>query len=387
MRNLTGHYSWIRLIILGILGMYIIYNIPFITNISLDSESWQSLFTLQDGLDVPILRSLLLALVQAIFLVFFSLLITILLFQINLLSSESKYLGILLIPVVLGNVSVAFLFKLLLLDSYWAFTSPFSKFLSLTYIQFWQYGSLFIYLFWLNQQTITQSTWDYAHAVKLNDYEKIKDILIPKQRNLSLLLFIVAFIFCYYEDCKMQFIFKASRGTDTELVNQWLIRTYQSDTLLNANIAFSYLSQAAFYVLIVALIILILSLFILRKFIVFWTKQRSTFNSKLLPPIWMSRLVCILLLFWVITPIAFGFYTQRVSLQLNIRALMPTLALTTIAALLSTILAVFFSMMSRLAWQKILSNFNFSSMFFLVTLFSLILVPPITLLVLGCKWM
>jgi len=213
MRNLVAHYSLMRVFAISVIGGYLIYNAPFIANIAIDKDSWQALWDKQDGLYNPLLKSLLLAFVQTITLLTFSLVFAILLFRIKLRSSASKYLCLLLIPVVLGNVSVAFLFKLFLLNNPWAFTSPFNKFFTLTCIQFWQYGSLFIYLFWLNQQAIPQSIWDYASAIKINDYEKIRDTLLPKQRNLVLLLFMVAFIFCYYETSKIEFIFKASRGT------------------------------------------------------------------------------------------------------------------------------------------------------------------------------
>ena len=297
MRESIGHYSWARVCAVSIIGIYLIYNIPFITNISLSQTTWETIWTEQDSLFDPIVKSVLLALGQTVILLSSSLIISILLFKLNLLSSGSKYLGILLIPFVLGNVSVAFIFKLFLLDNQWPFTSPLTKFISLTYIQFWQYGSLFIYLFWLNQQTIAQSVWDYANAVKLNDYEKIKHILIPKQRNLMVLLFMISFILCFYETSKIEFIFKASRGTSTELVNQWLNRTYHSDTLLNANFAFTHLSQSAFYVLLTAFLVLIIGLFLQNKTILLWTRSRNTFNLQLLPSAWLSKIVCILLIF------------------------------------------------------------------------------------------
>lgn len=387
MVKFSKQYFGLRLVSLSILVVYAIYNIPFLSGISVEISSWDLLRDKQDGLYNPIIKSLYISFIQTLFLLVFSLIIATLLFRICVKSTSSKFLSVLIIPIVLGNVSVAFIFKLFLLNSQWVFIIPFTKFLSLTCIQFWQYGSLFIYLLWLNQQTIPQTIWDYADAVKLNDYEKIKDILIPKQRNLLLLLFVIAFIFCYYESSKIEFIFKASRGTNTELVNQWLNRTYQSDTLINPNFAFLRLSQSAFFVLFAALLILILGLITQYSALLVWARQRVSFNISLLPSIKLSKFVVVLLFFWVLIPIGYGFYTQWANLQITILPLLPTLALTTVAAVISTFTAVFFSIISRLAWQKLLSDFNVASLLFLVLLFSLILVPPVTLLVLGFKWM
>lgn len=376
-----------RLLVVLMLGGYFLYNLPFITNISLKYDSWLKLFNNEDGLYLPILKSLFLAFIQATVILYLSLFLSMLLINIKLVSPISNYLSVLILPIILGNVAIAFLYKIILLKSDVFFTGPLSKFGILTFIQFWQYGSLIIYLFWLNLQTVPKAMWDYADAIKLNDFSKIKDIILPKQFNLVILLFIITFVFCYYETSKIEFIFKSSRGTDTELVSQWLNRTFHSDTLLNANYAFINVSKSSFYVFVSALLVLVFSILINNIVLKISIKNRLSIKKKLLPSDRVSKMFAVLLILWIVGPILYGVSSQLKGFNLNIRPLIPTIIVTGIAALISTTISIYFGISSRIGFQKTLSEFNKGSYTYILLMFSLILVPPIILLVLGFKWM
>ncbi|MFA6403081.1 MAG: hypothetical protein WCX31_15875 [Salinivirgaceae bacterium] len=272
----------IKVILVFILLIYFLYNIPFISRLSFSLESLKNIFQSQDGLQTPLLRSLTFAFIQAVLLTSLGLIFSLALFKIPIYSQSGKLLSLLLVPILLGNVAIAFIFKIILFDANALFQNENIKFLTLSFIQIWQFGSLFIYLFWLNQQTIPQSVWNYANAAHFNTYEKIKDVILPKQRNLSLLLFILAFVFSYYEDAKIQFIFRASRGTNTELVNQWLNRKFQSDSLINADFGFANISQSASIVIIFAVIGLILTLILKNKLFYSFIRSERTVNLKYL---------------------------------------------------------------------------------------------------------
>ena len=316
-----------------------------------------------------------------------ALLLSISLRNVSVFSNRSKALSVLLIPIILGNVSSAFIWKLLLVDNQFFFLSSSIKFVILGFIQFWQYGTLFTYLFWLNQQTIPNDTWNYSNVSKLNLFEKVRDIILPKQRNLSLLLYVVGFIFCFYEDAKMQFIYRASRGTDTELVNQWLNRNYQSDTLINPVFAFQQIAQIGVIVMIIALVILVSTLF-LKSFTYSLVMRSKTLPKLSLKP--QRRLLFIILwgLFaFVLLPLLIALLKQALNLNFHLSLLLFPMLLTLIASLVSTTVAIGFGILSRMAWLKMLSDFNFRSMAFLIVLFIMLLIPPLVILISGFKWM
>ena len=220
-------------------------------------------------------RSFLFALGSTVVNVILSLLCAIGLSKVRLNSSRGKLLSFLIIPVLLGNMSCAFIGKILFTDSATIQSDPFTKFLTLTLIQFWQYGTLYIYLFWLNIQNIPKLTLNYAQATKMSFVEKVKDIILPACRNLAVLLFILNFIFSIFEDAKIQFIFKSSIGTHTELLSQWLNRTYQSDSLINLGFSNERITQLSFFVLALTFISTIISALIFLFFYKNFVKTKT----------------------------------------------------------------------------------------------------------------
>lgn len=375
----------IRIILVALLFAYLAYTFPFFRNL-VSSEAIASLTDGRDGLGYPVLRSTVFSVVSSLLLVVGSLAAATALRAVTLAERRGRWMALLLLPFILGNVSTSFVWKLLLLDTSFPFSGPAAKFFSMMVIQFWQYGTLYIYLFWINQQLIPKNTLMYAETTGMNALEQLRDLVLPKQRNLLILLFIIGLITFYYEDAKVQFIFHASRGTDTELVNQWLYRTYQSDNLLSPDFAFEHISQFGMVVLISGLAGLLIFLFFVdRSYAGIMTSRRQL-------PGWKfgkaaARLLYGLLMVFTVIPIGAAFFLQSVHWRHIFQVLAFPLLLTAIAAALATLAALFLTVINRLAMQKSMSGFNRNSMFFLIGLFLMTLVPPIVVLVLGFKWM
>ncbi len=375
-----------KLTIAAAVLFYGIYAFPFFKNFTFSKELANNLTISPDGIYNPLFRSLAFSIIGSFFVVCLSLLIASFLERIQITGQKGKWMSLLLMPFILGSVSTAFIWKLLLLDTIYPFSSATSKFITLTSIQFWQYGTLYVYLFWINQHLISQSSRTYAKVIGLNRLEKLRDLLFPQQRHLVMLLYIITMITFYYEDAKIQFIFHASRGTDTELVNQWLQRMYHSDSLLSPDFAFKHMSQLGGVILISAFIGLLASLLLKNGL------YRILITNRLLLPRWtppklFNTAMYYLLLLYTLSPIFFIFYFQRVTFTQLFDYMSLPLLLTTFAALLATLVAIWFAIINRLALPKLLSSFNGKSIFFLIALFLMTLVPPVVTLILSFKWM
>lgn len=378
----------IKCCLISILAFLLAFLFPFFENLSFSKNLIDSLRNEQDGFFSALLRSSIFAVGISSVLTLGALLISIMLIKVQLSSKNSWLMNLLLLPIILGTVSSAFVWKLLLLDNIYFFSSAYRTFLALGGMGFWQYGTLFIYLFWLSMQTIKNETWNYANAIQISPLEKVKDIILPHQRNLCILLFVICFVFCFYEEAKIEFIFRASRGTHTELINHWLNRKYQSDALLSPEIAFSRTAQIGFLVLASALVVLtsmlVFNTFFFEKVI---TSKVFYLNAAIRIKSWFSRSLLYCLALISVAPIIALLVLQAGNMNVNYSSLLYPLSLTFFAALISSILALCFAMFSRLVWKKMLSSFNFRSMLFLVLLFILLIIPPIVVLISGFKWM
>ncbi|WP_111682852.1 sugar ABC transporter permease [Winogradskyella tangerina] len=372
---------------MALIAIYLGYNLPFISNVNFVSADIKDFFTSNDNFINPVIRSLFFAAFVAALCVIIGLIFSLLLVKIKLSENRGKYLSILLIPTLIGGASIAFIFKVVLINNEFVYINPSTKFLTLSAIQFWQFGSLVIYLFWLNQQTISPKVWEYANAIGLNQYEKVRDIVLPKQRNLSVLLFMVVFVFSFFEEAKMYFIFKASRGTNTELASHWLHRTFKTNSLINSDFAFEQLATSSVFVFIVSLVSLVILIIIFIKVFEQRIKSKTARNYKSINAEFTSKLSLPILVMWIILPMLYVLLTNKVNFQLGLEKLGPTLLMTFISALILTALAFIFSVLCRLMWKQILANFNSKSLRFFLALFMLVMIPPIVFLILGFKWM
>lgn len=316
--------------------------------------------------------------------------------RISLLSKMGKQLSFFILPITLGNVAVVFVFKVLLFN-----TSFFNAIVQggyttqtifLLFIQFWQFGFLFAYLFWLNIQNTPKRLTDYANATGLTKFENIRDIILPQARNLFILLLFIGFIFSFYEDTKSQLIFKASQGTETELINHWLYRAYQSNLLINPSYASQSIFKTGLIVFTITLFMfLLLGLLALFGFHLF-PKIRSTtqFVSQGQKPIRQNRISfavasgCIAI---ITIPVITALSKSQYRFSENTFSIGFPIALTLFAAFAATMLAITLGIASRLTFKKWLSGFNSQSLFFFLTILLLQIIPPLCIVLCGFKWL
>lgn len=370
----------VAIVILSIILIaYLLPSLP-----SLSGMKISLFFKNQEGVDA-FKRSFLFAFGSTIITILLSLFFALGMSKISLHSKTGKLISILIIPVMLGNVSVAFIGKILFSDSAYFQQGALIKFESLTLIQFWQYGTLYIYLFWLNIQNIPKTTLDYAQAAKMNVGERMRDIILPACKNIAILLFILNFILSIYEDAKIQLIFKSSVGTHTEMVSQWLNRTYQSNSLFNPQFANERTVQLSFIILIMASIATVFST------IFFSSTYKGAINfgkSLKLPKVgFLSRLYPTLLIGFVLLPLLYSMYSTVGNFNFDFFHLIRPVLFTLVTSLIALILSVYLGILLRLGWKETLSSFNNRSLFFYIFLFILQLVPPIAIYITGFQWL
>jgi ABC-type sugar transport system permease subunit len=342
------------------------------------------------GFSSSLLRTISFALLSAIANVVGGFCLALLLSNISISSKLGRQLSFFIFPVTFGNVAVVFVFKVLLFD-----TNIFNAIvqggnttqtLFLLFIQFWQFGFLFAYLFWLNIQNTPKRIENYSTATGLTRFEKIRDIILPQTKNLFILLLIIGFIFSFYEDAKSQFIFRASQGTETELINHWLYRTYQSNLLINPE----YANQSIFKTGLIVFSITILLFLVLGSIILFsfklFSKLKSS-NRKNISEGRTSFVIAAISIAVILIPVLAALLKSQYHFADNIFSIAFPFALTLIAAFAATLFAIIFGISSRLTFTKLLSGFNSKSLLYFLSIFLLQIIPPLCIVLCGFKWL
>lgn len=342
-----------------------------------------------------LLNTILYALSASFILVLFGFFGALLLLKVPIESFLGKNMALLIFPVVLGNISISFITKLLIGDSAafsWIIESGFVIKLScLIFLQIWQYGLLFVYIFWMQLQNTPKNMLDYAYANHFLGFQIIKDIYLPMTKNLWVLLSCIGLISSLYEGSKIQYLFKSSQGTDSELITNWMSRSYQSNLLVSAEQAQNLVFNAGDVVTITSIFVLVIVfLFINTTFgALAGLKKYPNRNPKQVGvlPYFFNKVWAYLLLISIILPISLCIAKINFSLNADSISLLFPIFMTFLATIIAVTIAISFGVSSRLGWQQTLSSFNNRSVLFFISLFILMLIPPIVILISGYKWM
>ncbi len=377
---------------LAILGVIVLYFAPIFFNIF----NWKisNVFPkviLDADYQDSLIRTLVFSFTSTFGILVFSFLLGYLLKRIT----KGKFLilgSVLLIPFLLGSVSTSFLFKILLSDS-WLIELSFDKtyllFIILGLIRFWQFGTLFIYIFWLNNLSLKETVLNYTEFYQFSSWEKIKNVYLPFHRNLIILLSIFLFVSNIYETTKLQLIFRASKGTNSELISTTLYNSYLSDTKLSPDFASEVLfSQTVLFYLPVFLFFSIFVYFISNSLISVISKSKKglTFKINQKHKDKISKLTFFSLISIVLFPIFWSFIQQGITIE-NPFFLLKTIYLSLIASVI--LLIVFTLPLSyylRVVKKHFFYEINQKSLWVFILLFLLFLIPPLALMLFGFEW-
>lgn len=358
------------------------YLVPFFLNINIHDLGL--LFSDSDGLYIASVRSLSFAFLSSLINVLLSLFIAVKLKSIKAYSYKGLLLSILIIPALLGNVSTSFIYKLILSDFVYLQQDSFQKLVAVTVIQFWQYGTLFIYIIWLVIKGINTEKFDYCKVSYFSKYETFQDLILPSCRNTVSLLFIINFIFSVYEDSKMQLIFRASRGTNTEFIDQWLTRTYESASLINPVTARTEIYSISLIYLFLLLCTLLVVVSLLLTTLDLFVKQRKS------PPVFVqfngSSLIYYVLIASVLAPIFFIIFHVFSNFNLSFGHLIYPLYLSLLTGFIAVIIAIVVGAAMRVGWLKYMDSLNRKSQFAFYLVLLLQLIPGIVISLVGYQW-
>ena len=305
--------------------------------------------------------------------------------QVSLFSKRGYLLSLLILPTLIGDVSIAFIGKVIFANSTLLHENSTFKFVSLIFLQFWQYGTLFTYIFWLVIQNIKDSIKDFSVAIKMSNAEYVKDIVLPSIKNVAILGFVLNFIFAFFENAKSQFIFRASSGTNSEFISKWLEQYYQSSTLFNIETAIS--STLQFGVAIMLTVIFLTIIFAIFFSFLYKEYLKANFHFPSIRNEIFSNSLFIFLLFFVVAPIFLLIFILINATTIYSDNLFPVILITAITAFISTIISKQIGILLRLAWKNIMSTFSKKSIVFYASLMFILLFPPLVLYILGFKWL
>lgn len=375
-----------------VLAIMIAFLLPIILSLTVKTSLIGLWLDRSRGLLPALYRSSLFALASSFVNTFLGLQIAIFLRRIPFDSSKltvSSLLSVLVLPILLGNVTISYIFKCSLYGS--TFFSclisgeRWAQFASLLLIQFWQYGLLFVYLFWLSIRQIPNSKYMYALSVEMTDREIIRDIIIPSIRILFILLFVINFVFTFYESAKCQFIFKMSQGQDTELISQALFRVHQSLSVVNPVTSQAMTLKSGLLITLLAMILVTASAYFLNM----------SFKSLRNKPIHFlglsanqGKIIAILCVMGTLAPIAVALMKSNYAFSIDyVREILIPLAMTVISAIFASALAIIFGIAYRMILNKHSKVFSMKSVLLLLSVILLQLIPPICVMICGYKWM
>lgn len=368
----------------------IMFLLPFVKSFGVKTDVVETWLDSSQGLISAFYRSGLFALVSSCLNTYFGLQIAISLRRITLTSKTGTLLSLLLLPVLLGNVTISYIFKCSLYGSsffnYIISGGQWLQFTTLLFIQFWQYGLLFIYLFWLSIRQIPESKSIYALSVRMTNKEIIRDIIFPSVKILFILLFFINFIFAFYEFAKCQFIFKMSQGTGTELLCQALNRIYDDSSISDPVTTEAFtLKSGLLITFIVIILVTISSSFI---YLVFHS-IRKNMTIFLYSSARHGNGIAYICISFVLIPIIVAFAKSKFaffSWNLLFDILKP-LGMTIISAFFASFLAIFFGIAYRIVFYKHPKILSTKSVLSLLCVFLLQLIPPVCIDICGFKWM
>lgn len=372
-------YKAIVLIILFIIASYVFPLFYQITKLN-----FSIFFYNESERNSALFKSALFSFMSSSINIIISLWLAIHLSRIPLFSKKGNFLSLLILPILIGDVSTAFIGKVLLEDNTLLHENSTFKFASLILIQFWQYGTLFTYIFWLVINNIKESVKDFAKGVKLSNSEYVKDVILPATRNIAILSFVLNFVFAFFENSKSQFIYRASQGTNSEFISRWIERYYYTNSLFNINSAINNTLQIGSFVMVIVLL-LVVTLSISFA-IVYKRYLTSKYYFPSTKSVTLTNILYFITLLLVVAPVAGLILNLVFTTTFSLANLFPVIIITTIAALISTILAIQIGILLRLAWKKAMSTFNRNSLIFYFLLLLILIFPPLVLYILGFKW-
>lgn len=392
-------FSLFDIVIIGTALVILLFVWPLIASLFADDgiDALQLLKDETSGFKSSLYRTIVFALFSAVLCVTGSLLLAIRLSDISFYSKMGRMLSLFMLPMALGNVTVAYIFKIVWFDSafldYIIKNGVFAQYALLFILQCWQYLFLFAYLFWIQIQSIPSKITTYSSVIGHTRIESLKDVILPAVKKLFVLLLLMEFVFSFYENAKSNFIFKVSQGTKTELISQAIARIYHSNLGLDPSFAYNTVCHTSLFIFIVVLAALFILGVVASVVIGRVSGSRYTFHGESKLAVKASKvrssyfisMACILII-WLPVIVALVASHYHFSFEALYEPA-SVFFLTVVAALFSTILAILFGIALKVILKKSLNGLNTKSLGYLLVVFLLQVIPPLCIVLFLFKFL
>ena len=337
---------------------------------------------------LPSLKSILYAFYVA---AFSTLLATLIGFSIYQCEKKYKlslhwFVSLLVLPFLLGSSSAAYLQKIILANSGIFEMAVHGGWLSMHFLgglgAVWQYGSLGAYLCYLALTQLNMREVEYVHINKLPDRNFYFDFYISRVTSLSIILFLLFYLFSFYEYTKLHLLYKPSVAAGTELAAHSLSRVYKSVSIYDPLAANVHIFNSSLFLMVVVIISLLLSINVWAKSIdagrniIMSGFDRGSPSRQTKDRVYLS--ICIFAGVFFIYPVIYGF-TNSIY-QFNLDSISPlTNAIGPVipVALVLTLAASMCAMIARMHWPNYTSRVNSKFAVFIALSCIAIAVPPI----------
>ena len=307
--------------------------------------------------------------------------------------SLRRFLPLLLLPALSGAVSIAFVWKLNIMQHGFllkliadrGFVGTWGLLLT---IQLWQYVPLFIYLFYLRFEEVQRNQVEFAAFHHLTLGERIRDLYWPTSRYLASFLVLFGYILGIQEYAKFQLILRASAGTGTELATERIARYYDYFSMADPSRATQItLSYAALFLLL-AVISAALAVIVVTSILAATARTLGTARVRLysVPGVVSNTGVIFIILFLCLPIVALIPYFRpnlsllRSSIPASVGFALSALALVIAISVSSAIIA-------RLFFRNALSRFTRRSLLFFLSMLSITFIPPIATAFCAYYWL
>jgi len=346
---------------------------------------------LEDGWGRPFLRSGVFACLSTLIFLPSSL------FFALLVKDCSKYLrgflALLMMPMLMGGVALAFIIKLDTMRMNLVTTAIANRAFAPTWglmllAQGWQVVPLFLYLFWFRLQLVPERVLRFARASQLTPWEYARDIYWPHTRNLAGILALLGAALSFYEFIKFHLVLRASPGGGTELASHWLLRWYSSYATVDPNYATQVtLAMSAVGVLIAVVVALLAVLVTVAG--LDWCLRRHP--RALLP--WRVRdpriadAVALVAILATMAPLLGLARYFRWGVFIDLGEFFRSVTLSVAAASVTLLLSIVLGVCVRILLRRTMEKFDSRSAPLFGLLYFLQMVPPIGVALCGYHWL
>lgn len=375
--------KWAPLLILSLWGIYLI---PLFVYIFQDKPILSEIFSINPEGMPTFIKSHCLALFTSLLNCVFGIIVASFLIRRKINLYLLFLSSLLLLPTILGDCSSSLVWRIFYMGKEGIYTNSSYSYGGYSIMNLWESGTFFAYMIWIGFLVTKNKRKDFLESIETNNGERFRLVYLPDNRTTITILFIFSYCKSLLVDFKFFFVFRSSRGLDTETFGQWVNRIYRSESLISPAHGDSLMGKLSFYSYFVDILAItalgILLYYLLNKWskaksitAFFRKKTRKANETKSCHSQLKIVIFHFLLISFIMGPLIYSiisFHSLGVS---KLENLWTSFLLTLLASLVLFFFVLIISTYARIAWHSSLNGFNLVSSLLIIGLFSICLIP------------